>query len=131
MSTPKSQPLKDPHGGLTAAGRRHYAEKDGAHLKPGVKKPESQMSVEEMRRKGSFLRRHYGRKKPFPLANEKGEPTRYALQAQAWGERLPRTEDDVAVLAEEGTRLLEKARAAGGKAPARAKRKPLPPRDAQ
>ena len=109
MSTAKPSARKDPKGGLTAAGRKHFAKTDGSQLKPGVKKPEREMSADEMKRKGSFLRRHYGRKKPFPLVNKSGEPTRYALQAQAWGERLPRTLDDVAKLAAKGTRLLEKA----------------------
>ena len=78
--------LKDPKGGLTAAGRAHFAQTEGSHLKPGVKKPEREMSPEEMRRKGSFLRRHYGRAEPLPLQDEKGKPTRHALQAHAWGE---------------------------------------------
>lgn len=67
------------------------------------------MSPEEMRRKGSFLRRHYGRKKPFALTDKKGEPTRYALQAQAWGERLPKTAADIERMAAKGHKLLEKA----------------------
>ena len=29
--------IKDPKGGLTAKGRRHFARKEGANLKPGVK----------------------------------------------------------------------------------------------
>ena len=29
---------KDPSGGLTAAGRKAFARKDGSHLKPGVTK---------------------------------------------------------------------------------------------
>src|SRR5690349_14492938 len=35
---------KDPRGGLTAAGRRAFARKQGAHLKPGVKKKTSEMT---------------------------------------------------------------------------------------
>lgn len=108
MSTSK-KPIKDPKGGLTAAGRKHFAETEGAHLRPGVTKPERDMTPDDMRRKGSFLRRHYGRKNPFRLVDAKGEPTRYALQAQAWGERLPRTPEDIQRLAEKGRKLLEKA----------------------
>lgn len=107
MST--SPRLKDPEGGLTAAGRKHFAETEGAHLKPGVMKKEAEMSAGEMRRKGSFLRRHYGRKAPFRVVDAKGEPTRYALQAQAWGERLPKTMEDVTRLAEKGSKLLARA----------------------
>ena len=29
---------KDPKGGLTGAGRKEFARKEGAHLRPGVKK---------------------------------------------------------------------------------------------
>ncbi len=109
-------PLKDPKGGLTAAGRSEFKKRDGSNLLPGVTKPESEMTTEEMRRKGSFLRRHYGRKKPFPLINAKGEPTRYALQAHAWGEKVPQTASDIEKLATKGSRLLERAKD-GGKTP--------------
>jgi uncharacterized protein DUF6321 len=44
---------KDPRGGLTAAGRKEFLRKEGAHLKPGVKKSEREMTPEEMKRKGS------------------------------------------------------------------------------
>ena len=33
------KPLKDPNGGLTAAGRAAYKAKDGSNLKPGVQGP--------------------------------------------------------------------------------------------
>lgn len=72
------------------------------------------MTAEDMKRKGSFLRRHYGRRNPFPLEDKKGNPTRYALMAQAWGEPLPRTADDIEALATLGTRLLALARERGG-----------------
>lgn len=35
----KKKPLKDPQGGLTAAGRAHFKKTEGANLKPGVKGP--------------------------------------------------------------------------------------------
>jgi hypothetical protein len=101
--------LRDPRGGLTAAGRKHFAETEGAHLKPGVIKAEKDMTPEDMKRKGSFLRRHFGRKNPFRLVDDKGRPTRYALQAQGWGERLPKTAEDIQRLAAKGHTLLEKA----------------------
>ena len=59
---------KDPQGGLTAAGRAEFARQDGAHLKPGVTKPESEMSPEDLKRKGSWATRFYGREKLPPLA---------------------------------------------------------------
>ena len=63
---------KNPAGGLTEEGRRYFKKKEGSYLRPGVKKAES---AEELRRKGSFLRRFYGRKKISPLKDRRGEPT--------------------------------------------------------
>jgi hypothetical protein len=100
--------LKDPEGGLTAAGRAHFAKTAGARLKPGVKGRAD--TPEKMKRKGSFLRRHYGKKSRSPLKDDAGEPTRYALQATAWGEPVPKTRADVARLAKKGMQLLEKYR---------------------
>jgi hypothetical protein len=97
--------LKDPKGGLTAAGRRHVRQTEGANLKPGVKRVKSD---EDMKRKGSFLRRHYARASPSPLKDERGEPTRYAKQAAAWGEPVPKTRADVRKLAKKGKDLLDK-----------------------
>jgi hypothetical protein len=53
----KKHPLKDPKGALTAAGRKKFEETEGASLKPGVKGPAD--TPQKMRRKGSFLRRHF------------------------------------------------------------------------
>jgi hypothetical protein len=110
MTVKESKPLKNPRGGLTAAGRKGYSETEGAHLRPGVTKAEKDMTPEDMKRKGSFLRRHYGRRNPFRLVDVPGKPTRYALQAQAWGERLPKTRADIERLAAKGHKLLEKAK---------------------
>ena len=83
--------IPDPRGGLTAAGRREFLRKEGAHLKPGVKKPLSEMSPEEMKRKGSWAVRFYGRSGALPpLRDNNGKPTRVALTASAWGEPVPR-----------------------------------------
>lgn len=46
--------IKDPKGGLTAAGRAYFRKKEGAHLKPGVKGVAD--TPEKMKRKGSFSR---------------------------------------------------------------------------
>ena len=101
---------KDPEGGLTAAGRAEFKRKDGAHLKPGVTKPVRDMSPDEMRRKGSWATRFYGRD-PLPaLKDAKGKPTRFALSAHAWGEPVPRTEAAARRIAEKGRRLLERYR---------------------
>ena len=82
---------KDPKGGLTAAGRKAFARKQGAHLKPGVTKKQSEMTPQDMRRKGSWAVRFYGRDKMPALVDGDGRPTRHALSAHAWGEPVPRT----------------------------------------
>ena len=102
----KKKVLKDPKGGLTAAGREHFKETEGANLKPGVKGEAD--TPEKMKRKGSFLRRHFANPDPGPMKDEKGKPTRRALSAQAWGEPVPSTPDDVKKLAKKGTELLDK-----------------------
>ena len=104
IMVPTRDARKDPRGGLTAAGRAYW-NAQGANLRPGVMRIES---LEDMRRRGSFLVRHY--KGAFnerkPLVDAKGRPTRHALQAQAWGKKVPRTLADVRRLAAEGARLL-------------------------
>lgn len=109
----KSKRLKNPNGGLTAAGREHYRKTEGAHLKPGVRGKAD--TPEKMRRKGSFLRRHYANLRG-PLKDSEGEPTRLALQAQAWGEKAPKTKADAKKLAQKGERLLERYRKSKTKA---------------
>ena len=103
--TSKKQPLKDPKGGLTAAGRAHFKKTEGANLKPGVKGAAD--TPEKQQRKGSFLRRHFANENAGPLADDKGKPTRHALSAVAWGEPVPKTPGDVKKLAKKGTELLE------------------------
>jgi hypothetical protein len=103
---------KDPRGGLTAAGRRAFAEKDGSHLKPGVRKPTSDMTPSEMRRKGSWAVRFYGRAKLPPLVDRNGKPTRHALSAHAWGEPVPKTVAAARRIAAKGERLLARYRRA-------------------
>ena len=100
---------KDPSGGLTAAGRAHFKKTQGAHLKPGVKGPAD--TPEKMRRKGSFLVRMFANPRG-PMKDAKGEPTRLALSAQAWGEKVPSTLAQARALAEKGRRLLERHRKA-------------------
>lgn len=99
------QPLKDPKGGLTAAGRRHFKQTEGANLKPGVKGPAD--TPEKMRRKGSFLTRFFTNPSG-PMKKPNGEPTRLALSAAAWGEPVPQNMQDAAALAAKGRRLLDR-----------------------
>lgn len=101
---------KDPRGGLTAAGRRAFAKKDRAHLKPGVTKTVSEMTPQDMRRKGSWAVRFYGREKLPPLVDAKGRPTRHALSAHAWGEPVPKTAAAARRIANKGERLLRRYR---------------------
>jgi Domain of unknown function (DUF6321) len=98
---------KDPKGGLTEAGREAFARRDGSHLKPGVTRKSSDMSPQDMRRKGSWAVRFYGRKKLPPLVDAKGRPTRHALSAHAWGEPVPKTAAAARRIAAKGKRLLE------------------------
>lgn len=97
---------KDPKGGLTAAGRKAFAKKDGANLKPGVTKKASEMTLTDMRRKGSWAVRFYGRAKLPPLVDSEGHPTRHALSAHAWGEPVPKTVAAARKIAAKGERLL-------------------------
>lgn len=111
----KMAATRDPRGGLTAAGREEFERKDGSHLRPGVKKGEGKMSPQEMRRKGSWAVRFYGRKGALPpLKDSKGRPTRYALSATAWGESAPGTEAAARRIAAKGRKLLERYRKAKG-----------------
>lgn len=54
MAAKKASSRKNPKGGLTAAGRAHFKKTQGSNLKPGVKKPMSEMTVDDMKRKGSW-----------------------------------------------------------------------------
>ena len=105
-----SAPEKDPRGGLTAAGRMAFARKQGSHLRPGVTKRESEMTPQDMRRKGSWAVRFYGREKLPPLVDAKGRPTRHALSAHAWGEPVPKTVAAARRIAAKGERLLARYR---------------------
>lgn len=120
MATAKKKaPLKDPKGGLTAAGRAHFKKTEGANLKPGVKGAAD--TPERMKRKGSFLRRHYATLRG-PLVDGNGEPTRLALQAQAWGEKVPKTEAQAKNLADKGVALLKQYHEATENGSAKAKK---------
>ena len=77
----------------------------------------AEMSPEEMKRKGSWAVRFYGRAGALPpLVDPKGRPTRFALTAAAWGEPVPKTEEAARRIAAKGERLLERYRKAKAKA---------------
>ena len=108
--TPARSAEKDPRGGLPAAGRQAFARKDGSHLKPGVTRKADAMTPQDMRRKGSWAVRFYGREKLAPLVDRDGKPTRYALSAHAWGEPVPKTAAAARRIAAKGRRLLKRYR---------------------
>lgn len=101
----KNPRIRDPKGGLTAAGRAYFKRKEGANLKPGVKGPAN--TPEKLRRKGSFLTRFFTNPSG-PMKDDKGRATRLALSAAAWGEPVPQDASDAAKLAAKGRRLLER-----------------------
>lgn len=86
--------MKDPKGGLTAEGRK----KMGGNLKPGVKNY-SDASTSDKKRWISWALRFYGQDNYPPLVDDKGEPTRFALTAAAWGEPVPKTEASARAIA--------------------------------
>ena len=98
-------PEKAPEGGLTSAGRKAFARREGSRLRPGVKGPAD--TPEKMRRKGAFLRRNFLHPRG-PMRDAEGNPTRLALSAHAWGEPVPKTMADAKKLAAKGARLLER-----------------------
>ena len=67
---------KSKTGGLTAAGRKYFKQKEGANLKPPVSKGKNPRRV-------SFAARFAGMK--GPMKDSKGRPTRKALALKKWG----------------------------------------------
>ena len=78
----KGKRVKSPKGGLTAAGRKYFKRKEGANLKPPVKKTPPK-GTKKFKRKVSFAARFAGMK--GPMKDKKGRPTRKALALKAWG----------------------------------------------
>ena len=100
---------KDPKGGLTEAGRRKFERSgESKNLQAGVKA--SNPTGQDARRKGSFLTRFFTNPSG-PLVNKKGEPTRLALSANAWGEPVPKTAAAAARLAAKGRAILKRYQA--------------------
>lgn len=114
---PKSMPKegRNPQGGLTKAGREFFAKRDGSHLKPGVTGKAD--TPEKMLRKGSFLVRTFTHPRG-PMIDPKGNPTRLALSAHAWGEKVPKSISEAHTLAAKGHQLLSKYHAEQDKAAA-------------
>ncbi|WP_255417095.1 DUF6321 domain-containing protein [Corallococcus sp. CA049B] len=111
-------------GGFAGApgGEAHAVgsnEKEGANLKPGVKGKAD--TPEKLRRKGSFLRRHFAHPRG-PMVDANGKPTRLALSARAWGEPVPKDSAGAKRLATKGTKLLERYHASQERSKPAAKR---------
>jgi len=101
--------IKDPKGGLTEAGRRKFERSgESKNLQAGVKA--SNPTGQDARRKGSFLTRFFTNPSG-PLVDKKGEPTRLALSANAWGEPVPKTAAAAARLAAKGRAILKRYQA--------------------
>lgn len=98
--------LKNPKGGLTAAGREHYKRTEGANLKPGVRQGSGAKSTEAKRRWAKWAVRFYSNPRG-PMVNDKGEPTRLALMANAWGTKVPKTREEAQAIAARGRKILE------------------------
>jgi hypothetical protein len=78
-----------------------------AKTRRGVATTMREMTPDEMRRKGSWAVRFYGRSGPLPkLIDDKGRPTRFALTAAEWGEPVPKTVAAARRIAAKGHRLL-------------------------
>ena len=75
---------KSEKGGLTQKGRDYFKRKEGANLKPPVKKTPPK-GTKNFKRKVSFAARFAGMK--GPMKDSKGRPTRKALALRAWGFR--------------------------------------------
>ena len=69
---------KNPKGGLTEAGRKHFKRTEGANLKRPVKKGTNPRRI-------SFAARFAGMKGPEKKPD--GTPTRLGLALRAWGFR--------------------------------------------
>ena len=70
---------QNPSGGLNAAGRKYFKNKDGSNLKPPAPNPKSKKAKG---RKKSFCARMSGVK--GPMKDSKGRPTRKALALRKW-----------------------------------------------
>ena len=68
--------FKNPKGGLSEAGRKHFNRTTGSNLKAPVKKGTNPRRI-------SFAARFSGMK--GPMKDSKGRPTRKALALKAWG----------------------------------------------
>lgn len=87
--------LKDPQGGLTAAGRAHF-NRQGSNLKPGVKNYAS-ASRQDKARWVNWATRFYSNPRGPMMKN--GKPTRLALMATAWGMPVPKTRQEAQAIA--------------------------------
>jgi hypothetical protein len=99
-------------GGWSRKKIRDYNRVTGSKLKHGVDK--DPVTLEDLRRKGSWAIRHYKRLNSpnklnmSPLKNNKGELLPFSTQAIVWGEKPPKTRKDQKRLVKLGEKLLKK-----------------------
>lgn len=86
---------KNPRGGLSEAGRRAY-NAQGSNLRPGVRNY-SGASPRDKARWRSWATRFYTNPRGPLVVN--GKPTRLALMATAWGEKVPKTRAEAQAIA--------------------------------
>lgn len=89
----ESKTHKGLEGGLKPSEIKDKNSKEGTNMKPGVLNY-AKSSESDKKRWVNWATRFYGRKKYPPLKDEKGNPTRFALTAERWGEKIPTTEKE-------------------------------------
>jgi hypothetical protein len=108
---------KDPSDGLTAAGRKEFARKEGAHLRPGVKKRDQRDDARGHETQSKLVSVLLWPREAASL-QKKGKPT-FALSVAAWGEPVPTTKAAARKIAEKGRKLLERYQRTKDKKPRR------------
>lgn len=101
---PSTSSYKNPKGGWTPKGIKAYNKSTGSNLKPGVKNYSKASDADKMRWT-QWASRHYGpnsRKKPY--VDKNGNPTRHALQATAWGEKVPKNQSQAKAIYDKAQR---------------------------
>lgn len=63
-----------------------------------------------MKRKGSYLARHFSPNSPGAMTKPNGQPSKRALAAKDWGEAIPKNSKDKAKLYAKGKRMLKRAK---------------------
>lgn len=119
-STTMASGARRKRGGGGSAGaaeptKREAQASSGARTK-GKEKPARprrtgrDLSLDDMKRKGTWAKKNYAREKLPPLQDTDGNPTDFALQAEEWGEPVPRTDLEARRIGHKGKLLLAEYR---------------------